>query len=84
MYEEHIDVPFPNGESLLDVEKRIRNFVEYLKENFDNKTIGIVDHRAPQLALEVITKKLSWSTVIEQDWRKLGETFGDGLDLFHF
>lgn len=27
LYEEHIDVPFPNGESLKDVEARLRDFV---------------------------------------------------------
>ncbi len=26
IYEEHIDEPFPNGESLKDVEKRVRSF----------------------------------------------------------
>ena len=32
-YEEHINEPFPNGESLLDVEKRIRDFLVYLRDN---------------------------------------------------
>ncbi len=73
IYEEHISDSFPNGESLKDVEKRMRNFINYLKENHDNKTIGIVAHRAPQLALEVITKEISWEEAIETDWRKTGD-----------
>ena len=69
-YEEHINTPFPNGESLLDVQNRIKGFIEFLKQNYDNKTIGIVAHRAPQLALEVITKNITWEDAIKNDWRK--------------
>ena len=32
IYEEHIDEAFPDGESLKDVEKRMREFIEYLKK----------------------------------------------------
>lgn len=73
VYEEHINELFPNGESLKDVENRIRNFVQYLKDNYDNQTIGIVAHRAPQLALEVVTKNISWEEAIANDWRKTGD-----------
>ena len=69
-YEEHIDNPFPNGESMKDVEKRIRNFCEYLLDNYNNKTIALVAHKAPQLALDVITKNIVWEQAIEEDWRK--------------
>ena len=71
VYEEHIRNPFPNGESLKDVERRMNNFINYLKEIFNDKKIGIVAHRAPQLALEVITKKISWEEAIKNDWRKM-------------
>lgn len=70
IYEDHINIPFPEGESLKDVEKRMRLFVKYLKENYDGKTVGIVAHRAPQLALEVITKGITWEQAIQNDWRK--------------
>jgi len=73
VYEEHIDNPFPNGESLKDVERRMYSFINYLKENFYDKKIGIVAHRAPQLALEVLTKKISWKEAIRNDWRKTKE-----------
>ena len=69
-YEDHINMPFPNGESLIDVQNRIENFIEFLKQNYDNKTIGIVAHRAPQLALEVLTKNITWEEAIKNDWRK--------------
>lgn len=73
IYEDHINEKFPNGESLIDVEKRMREFVEFLKDNYDGKTIGIVAHRAPQLALEVITKNISWEEANRNDWRKTGK-----------
>ncbi len=71
-YEEHIDNPFPNGESLKDVELRIREFLNFLKDNYNNKTIGIIAHRAPQLALDVILNNMNWKEAIENDWRKTG------------
>ncbi len=69
-YEEHIDNKFPNGESLKDVEKRLRDFCNYLLENYNGKTVALVAHKAPQLALEVITKNISWKEAIDNDWRK--------------
>lgn len=70
VYEEHIDNPFPNGESLKDVEKRIAEFIEYVKKEYDEKTIAIVAHRAPQLAFEVLTKNITWDEALKNDWRK--------------
>lgn len=72
VYEDHIDEAFPQGESLKDVEKRMREFVEFIKENYEGKTIGIVAHRAPQLALEVISKSITWEEANANDWRKTG------------
>ena len=69
-YENHIDKAFPSGESLKDVEIRIRDFLYYLKSNYDNYKVGIVAHRATQLAIEVITKNISWEDAIQNDWRK--------------
>ena len=73
VYDEHIDIPFPNGESLKDVEKRIKDFVEYLKKEYPGKTVGIVAHRAPQLAFEVLTKNITWEEALLNDWRKTGD-----------
>lgn len=69
-YEEHINSPFPKGESLKDVEKRVRDFCNYLLENYNNKTVALVAHKAPQLALEVITKNIRFEDAINNDWRK--------------
>ena len=73
IYGDHITEPFPNGESLIDVENRVREFIEEIKENFAGKTIAIVAHRAPQLALEVITKNITWDEAIANDWRNTGD-----------
>jgi len=69
VYEKDINTHFPNGESLKDVENRIVDFLEYINKEYKNKTIAIVAHRAPQLALEVLTKNISWEEAIANDWR---------------
>ncbi|MBE5757729.1 MAG: histidine phosphatase family protein [Clostridiales bacterium] len=72
-YEEHIEESFPNGESLIDVENRMREFLDFIIQNYNGKTIGIVAHRAPQLALDVIVKGMTWEDAIAGDWRKTGD-----------
>ena len=39
IYEDHIDDPFPNGESLKDVEERVREFVLFLKLVFHQEPL---------------------------------------------
>lgn len=73
VYEKYIDDQFPNGESLKDVEKRINSFINDIKKEYAGKSIAIVAHRAPQLALEVLTKNITWKEAIENDWRKTGD-----------
>ena len=72
-YEKHINIPFEDGESLKDVIKRVKEFIEYVKENYSDKNIAIVSHRAPQLAFDVLTKKISMEEAIKNDWRKTGD-----------
>ena len=68
-YTTHIVERFPNGECLLDVENRMCDFINFLKENYNNKKIAIVSHKAPQLAFEVITNNKSWEEALASDWR---------------
>lgn len=65
-----IDQPFKNGESYKDVEKRMADFINFLKENYNGKHIAIVAHQGPQLALDVLLKSKTWQQAIEEDWRK--------------
>ncbi|MCL2037927.1 class I tRNA ligase family protein [Candidatus Saccharibacteria bacterium] len=68
--EEHIDVPFPNGESMHDVEKRVREFLKELGEKYAGKNVAVLAHKAPQFAMQVICDGLTWPEAIEKDWRK--------------
>ncbi|MFH0836506.1 MAG: histidine phosphatase family protein [Candidatus Aenigmatarchaeota archaeon] len=73
VYEDHITEPFPNGECLKDVEKRIKSLAIDLKKQYNGKRIALMAHKAPQLALEVVTNKKTWKQAISQDWRKTGK-----------
>ncbi|MFA6082455.1 MAG: histidine phosphatase family protein [Patescibacteria group bacterium] len=70
MQEKCISEPFPEGESYEDVKNRISNFVSFLKDDYDGKTVAIVAHKAPQLALDVLLKGKSWEQAFAEDWRK--------------
>ena len=71
MQEKNITQRFSNGESYEDVKSRINNFLVFLKENYNNKSIAIVAHKAPQLALDVLLKNKTWETAFREDWRKI-------------
>lgn len=66
---EYINVPFPNGESYRDVEKRIKDFLNTLSQDYSGKHIAIVAHQGPQLALDVLLKGKTWEEAIKEDWR---------------
>ncbi|MFH0853484.1 MAG: class I tRNA ligase family protein [bacterium] len=68
---DYVDKPFPGGESYRDVEKRLQYFLNELTEKYAGKRIAIVAHKAPQLALEVLLNKKSWTQAMDQDWRKV-------------
>jgi broad specificity phosphatase PhoE len=67
---QYITKPFPNGESFKEIEGRMREFLVSLLEEYRDKKIAIFAHQAPQLALEVITKKIPWEEAMRNDWRK--------------
>jgi broad specificity phosphatase PhoE len=67
--ENYVHIPFTNGESYKDVEKRLASFCFFLKKNYNKKHVAIVAHQAPQLALEVILKGKTWEQAIKEDWR---------------
>jgi broad specificity phosphatase PhoE len=68
--ETYIEKPFPHGESYLNVEKRLRDFINDLKKRYNDKHIAIVGHQAPQLVLEIICHHKTWPEAIATDWRK--------------
>lgn len=68
--EECIEKPFPEGESYEDVRVRIADFLEFLKKNYDGKSVAIVGHKAPQLSLDVLIAGKTWKQALAEDWRK--------------
>lgn len=60
----------PNGESYEMVKERIASFLADLKRDYDGKHVGIVGHKAPQLALEVLLNGKTWEEAFATDWRK--------------
>ncbi|NTV44445.1 MAG: histidine phosphatase family protein [Candidatus Yonathbacteria bacterium] len=70
MQEQCITERFPKGESYEDVKKRIEDFLNFLRENYEGKNIAVVAHKAPQLALDVIVKGKTWEEAFTEDWRK--------------
>ncbi|HCP09037.1 MAG TPA: hypothetical protein DIT25_04560 [Candidatus Moranbacteria bacterium] len=70
MQEKMVIEKFPEGESYEDVKNRVAGFLEFLKENYDGKSIAIVAHKAPQLALDVLLKGKTWEQAFAEDWRK--------------
>lgn len=47
----------PNGESLYDVEKRVKEFISYLKNNFEGKSVLICGHSMFLRTLDIFLKK---------------------------
>lgn len=70
MQEKMINEKFQNGESYEDVKTRIADFLEFLKQNYNEKSVAIVAHKAPQLALDVLIKGKTWEQAFAEDWRK--------------
>ena len=67
--EAHIRDPFPNGESLKDVETRMSSFISHITHSGYND-IAIVAHRFNNLSLDVILKGKTWEEALAEDWRK--------------
>ena len=70
MQEKNISERFPDGESYEDVKTRIADFLDFIKKNYDGKSVAIVAHKAPQLALDVLLKGKTWEQAFAEDWRK--------------
>lgn len=69
MHEKSILNKFPDGESYEDVKTRVKSFLDFVEQNYEGKTIAIVAHKAPQLALDVLLKGKSWEEAFSEDWR---------------
>ena len=54
-----ISTPFPNGESYIQTNARMKSFLDDLKKNYDGKRVMIIGHRATQYALEYFINGVS-------------------------
>lgn len=70
MHEKCIIERFHEGESYEDVKNRVVDFLEFLKKNYDGKSVAIVAHKAPQHVLDVLLKNKTWEEAFAEDWRK--------------
>jgi broad specificity phosphatase PhoE len=69
MQEKMITERFPEGESYEDVKNRIVNFLNFLRQNYNEKIVAMVSHKAPQLSLDVLLKGKTWQQAFKEDWR---------------
>ncbi|MEI7477360.1 MAG: histidine phosphatase family protein [bacterium] len=70
LQEKNIKERFPEGESYEDVKARITLFLDDVQKDYAGKTIAIVAHKAPQLALDVILGGKSREAAFADDRRK--------------
>ncbi len=70
MQEKSITERFPEGESYENVKARIFDFLQFLRRDYDGKSVAIVAHKAPQFALDVLLKSKTWEQAFSDDWRK--------------
>lgn len=71
MQQKAITERFPDGESYEDVKVRIDDFLKFIKQNYEGKSVAIVAHKATQLALDVLLKGKTWEEAFAEDWRKI-------------
>ena len=72
LQEKMIHESFPGGESYEDVKRRMESFLEDIKVSHEGQHIAIVAHKAPQIALDVLLKDMSWEEAFAKDWRHTG------------
>lgn len=64
-----IHEPFPNGESYEQTTKRMKEFLDDLLENYDERTVMIIGHRATQYGLENIILGKTLEEIISTPWK---------------
>ncbi|MBU3957479.1 MAG: histidine phosphatase family protein [Nanoarchaeota archaeon] len=65
----HIETPFPNGESYEQAAERMKSFLQDLLKNYDGKKILIIGHRATQYGLERWIKGVSLKEAVSAKWK---------------
>ncbi len=63
-----VETPFPNGESYQECAQRVKDFLDWLIQNFDGKTVIIIGHRATQYGLEHWLNGKDLKTCVTEPW----------------
>ena len=66
------------GETYIDIEKRVSNFLEEIEQKYSNKNILIVSHQVPLVFLEGKIKKISIQEILEKYLVKDGKKMKNG------
>ena len=66
------------GETYIDIEKRVSNFLEEIEQKYSNKNILIVSHQVPLVFLEGKIKKISIQEILEKYLVKNGKKMKNG------
>lgn len=67
--EEHISLPFLNGESYEQIAKKMKEFLDDLKKNYGDKKIMIIGHRATQYGLECWINGISLKDLVSAPFK---------------
>lgn len=63
--------PFPNGESLLMVTRRVGTFLRERCAEYDGKTVAVIGHRATRYGLEYWSGDASLEKIVRAAWEWL-------------
>ena len=66
--EQHLILPFPEGESIVVAVQRVGDFLEDASRDFDGKTIVVIDHVATKYGLEFWSGNRSLGDIVRAPW----------------
>lgn len=67
-FPQRLTEPFPNGESVQDVVKRVGAFLRDALRDYDGQTIAIITHRAPRYALDYWSGTQTLHDIVSAEW----------------
>lgn len=81
-----ISKPFPNGESYEQAGERVKNFLQELLINYDDKRVMIIGHRATQFGIEHWVNGVSYQVLTttpfkwQPGWNYIFDKFNDKIE----
>lgn len=65
---DHVNIPFPNGESYEQCVARIKDFLDDVAKEHDTKTIMVIGHRATQYGFENLIHDVPLLKAVTAPW----------------